>query len=99
MKTTSSKQTMYMARVRPDLLEVMLEILAVDRKVLNPSVNRFQVICVWAKLLEGPSFSKTNASPPGSTTGTWWHFKRPLTEYDTTILGTACNLGSDDGTG
>ena len=35
MKTTSNKQTMYMAQAQPDLLEVMLEILVVDRKVVN----------------------------------------------------------------
>lgn len=30
---------MYMARVQPDLLEIMLEILAIDGKIVNPLVK------------------------------------------------------------
>ena len=36
MKITRNKQTMYMKRVRLGLLKVMLEISAIDKKVVNP---------------------------------------------------------------
>lgn len=39
MKTTSSKQTMYMARVWPDLLKLVFEDLAFDRKTIKPPIK------------------------------------------------------------
>lgn len=42
---------MYTARARPNLLKVMFEILAIDRKVFNPPVKLLQNIRVWSKLL------------------------------------------------
>ena len=38
-ETTSSKQTMYMARARPDLLKLVFDNLIVDRKIIDPPLK------------------------------------------------------------
>lgn len=42
---------MYMAWVWPDLLKLMFEKLAIDRKIINPPIKWLQMIHVWAKFL------------------------------------------------
>ena len=43
--------------------------------------------------------SRRPVSPSGSSTGTWWHSRKPSNEDNTTVSGTVCNMDSDDGMG
>lgn len=51
MKTKAARRLCTWHGAWPNLLEVVLEILVIDRKVVKPPVKLSQMVCVWAKLL------------------------------------------------